>query len=286
MKKSAPFFRIIQWNIQTSIRWYSLLGLLVLFGFMGWRSAIRVVDVLSSSQLSMTVNIWDVLFFSFAGPDVWEYSLLKALPWLISHIIFFYLIGDIATGELMNRGYAIVPMVGSRLRWWFGKQVVLLIFSIGYMLIIMVAVIAGGLFVLPWSWQPSELMISGGIWYIPMGLGIGALLVWIFILFSSTLFALTSMQLTLSLFGRRSFYGFSVISFITIISWLSGIDNPYFSRWLPGSQSMLLRHTFFDPHVPGFSLEWSIIYNITLFSIMFGLGAWFIRFMDIYSPTR
>ena len=282
---SAPFFNMMRWNLRTSLRWNFLAGVFVLFGFMGWRSAIQVVDQLSSPQSVMTANLWDAFFVSFSGPGVWGYSLGQALPWFISHIFFFYLFGDIAIGELLHRGYAVVPLVGSRLRWWYGKEVVLLIFAIGYMLMSMLAVLAGGLIVLPWSWQPSELMISGEMWVMPKGMEIGTLLGWIFILFSSTLYVMASVQLTLSLFGRRSFYGFSAISVIAIISWLLGIDNPYLSRWLPGSQSMLLRHTFFDPNVPGFSMEWSLIYNTTLFLIVFGLGAWYVRRMDIYGPT-
>lgn len=281
----APFFTTMRWNLRTSLRWHSLAGVFVLFGFMGWRSAMQVVDQLSSSQSVMTANLWDAVFVSFSGPGVWGYSLLQAMPWLISHILFFYLFGDIAVGELVYRGYAVVPLVGSRLRWWYGKEVVLLIFAIGYMLMSMLAVLTGGLIVLPWSWQPSELMISGQIWVMPSDIEIVTLPGWIFILFSSTLYTLASMQLTLSIISRRSFYGFSAVSVVTIISWLLGIDNPYLSRWLPGSQSMLLRHTFFDPKVPGFSMEWSLIYNITLFLIVFGVGTWYVRRMDIYGPA-
>lgn len=285
MMSKTPLFTTICWNLRTSLRWHTLAGVFVLFGFMGWRSAIQVVDQLSFLQSVMKANLWDAFFVSFSGPGVWGYSLVQALPWLISHILFFYLFGDIAVGELRYRGYAVVPLVGSRIRWWFGKEVVLLIFAIGYMLMSMLAVLIGALIILPWSWQPSELMISDQIWVMPNDMEIVALLGWIFILFSSTLYALASMQLTLSLISRRSFYGFSAVSVVTIISWLLGIDNPYLSRWLPGSQSMLLRHTFFDPNVPGFSMEWSLIYNTTLFLIVFGLGTWYVRRMDICGPA-
>jgi hypothetical protein len=285
MMSNAPFFTMMRWNLRISLRWHSLAGIFVLFGFTGWRSAIQVVDQLSSLQSVMKANLWDAFFVSFSGPGVWGYSLVQALPWLISHILFFYLFGVIAIGELLYRGYAVVPLVGSRLRWWFGKEVALLIFAVGYVLMTVLAVLAGGSIILPWSWQPSELMISGEMWVMPKGMEIGTLLGWIFILFSSTLYALASVQLTLSLIGRRSFYGFSAIAVIAIISWLLGIDNPYLSRWLPGSQSMLLRHTFFDPNVPGFSMEWSLIYNITLFLIVLSVGAWYVRRMDIHGPT-
>jgi MFS superfamily sulfate permease-like transporter len=69
---------------------------------------------------------------------------------------------------------------------------------------------------------------------------------------------------------------------VMLVSWLLGTDSPTLVRWLPSSQSMLLRHTLFEPSVPEFSVQWSLLYNVMLALVAIGGGRWYIARMDIF----
>ncbi len=281
----ARFLRVIAWSLRAWFRPWIPIAVGALFLFIGWRSASQVVDVARSAPTPMTANVWDGFLVSFMGPEAWSAAPLAMLPWFVSHLFFLYLIGDLANGELLQRGYAVVPLIGSRLRWWWGKVVTLLVITVGYTLLSLAAVLIVSAVQLPWSWQISALLKAEAARFVPDDLGVEALLGWTFLLFGSTLFTMTSLQILLSIVWRHSFYGLTAISIIAIFSWLLGIGNPSLVRWLPGSQSMLLRHTFFDPKVPGFSLEWSLLYNAILAVGAISVGIWYVRQMDIFGPS-
>ena len=127
----VAFHRLLRWNLRSSLRWWWPVAAGVLCCFIGWRSALQAAALVNSSQTQVTANVWDAFFIYFAGPGVWDSSLLRMLAWFVPHLLFCYLIGDLANGELLQRGYVVVPLVGSRLRWWWGKMVTLLLLARG-----------------------------------------------------------------------------------------------------------------------------------------------------------
>jgi len=279
------FFRMLRWNLKSLPLWWRVFLTTALFAFVGWRSTRDAIALANTLQPPTIVNVWDAIFISLAGPDIWNSSLLAMLPWFLSHTLFFYLVGDFANGELLRMGYTVIPLVGSRLQWWIGKATALFVLAFGYTTIGFLTILTISSAWLPWSWQKSDLISAGTLWPLPETLGIAGLLGWAVLLFISTLVALAYVQTTLAIIWRHSFYGFFSIVAIIILSWLFGTGNLLLVRWLPGSQSMLLRHTFFDPVVPGFPLEWSLIYNIALALIAIGLGAWLMQHTDIFGYT-
>lgn len=277
------FFRLLHWNLRSWLCWWYLPAAGALFIFTGWRSAVEAAGLARS--VPTAANVWDAFFVSFAGPDAWNPASPEALAWLASHLLFFYLIGDLANGELLQRGYTVVPLIGSRRRWWWGKAGALLLISIGYALLGLLAALVGSMARLPWSWRGSGLLAALlPSW--PDSLGVAALCGWTFLLVCSTLFAMAGLQMVLSILWRRSFHGLIAISLITMLSWLMGVGNPRLIRWLPGSQSALLRHTLFDVAVPGFPLAWSLVYNAILSMAVLGLGLWCVRRMDILGQSE
>lgn len=281
----ASLPRTTAWSLRSAVRWWWFVLPGLLFLFTGWRAAQQAANLASAAGSPLTANVWDAFFIAFAGPDAWSASLLPMLAWFIPHLIFFYLVGDLAHGELVQRGHAVMPLVGSRLCWWAGKIITLLFITIGFVVWNMCIVLAGSLTRLPWSWGASELWQSGQLKPLAGDMTPPTLLWLVGVLFSSTLFATASLQLVLSLVLRHSFYGFAVISAVMLTSWLLGSGYPSLTRWLPGSQSMLLRHTFFDPKVPDFSLAWSLIYNAALTLAVIIGGAWYVRRMDIFGSV-
>lgn len=278
----AQFFRLFRWNLKSSLRWWWPVAALALVAFIGWRGALEAIEVFNFSQPLVMANVWDAFFITFAGPGLWDTTLLRMLGWFVPHLLFFYFIGDLANGELSLQGAAVVPLIGSRLRWWWGKMFLLAVLSVGYTILCLFVVLAVSLAQLPWSWQGGTLLNSGTLIPISNPVSGAELLSWVFVLLSSTLFAMSCFQTTWAILRRRSFYGFVAVSMVLLLSWLLGSENPHLVRWLPGSQSMLLRHTLFDQNVFRFSFQWSFIYNAVQALLMVCIGAWYVKRMDIF----
>jgi hypothetical protein len=251
----------------------------VIFSLIGLLSVYDVVIY----PVSSSKNVWDILFVTFMGPSISDDSLFNLIFWFLPYLMFFYMFGNIAEEELSHRGVSIIPLIGSRRKWWLGEVATLFILSIIYVLIGIATVLAVSLFFLPWSNQISSFLLSGELWQIPKDMTVVTLMIrWIFLLFGSTLFALSFIQMALSVIWRNSFTALILVCAVMILSWLFGIGHPYVVRWLPGSQSMLLRHTFLDPTVYGFSLTWSLVYNAIIVLIILAVSFIYVRRMDIF----
>lgn len=276
----VPFSRVIHINFKTTLRMKDLILTVVIFSLIGLFSVYDVVTFPSSCAK----NVWDVLFVAFAGPLISNDSLFTLIFWFLPYLMFFYMFGNIAEEELSQRGVSIIPLIGSRRKWWLGEVVTLLILSFIYVLAGIATVLAVSLFFLPWSNQISPFLFSGEIWQtIPKDTTVVTLMIrWIFLLFGSTLFAVSFIQMVLSVIWRNSFTALILVCTVMILSWLFGIGHPYLVRWLPGSQSMLLRHTFLDPTVYGFYLTWSLVYNAIIILIVLAVSFIYVRRMDIF----
>jgi len=278
MKGSVPFQNILVWNLKSTLRWQYFLYPVLAFCFIGWSSSLYVNRLL----LDIEKNVWDGVFISFAGPGVWSTSIVEMFRWFVPYLLFFYLVGDLAEGELSLRGYAIIPAIGSRLHWWLGKVITLFIFAIGYSLFGVCVVILSAALILPWNTQLSPFLLE--LWQDTEVLSISQLIAWITILVSNTLFAVALLQITVSIWLRKPFYAFAFVSTVMVLSWLAGIESPNIVRWLPGSQSMLLRHTEFDSSVLNFPLAWSVIYNLVVTLLVFLGSIRYMLFLDISIP--
>jgi len=278
--RKVPFSRVIHINFKTTLRMKDLILTVVTFSLIGLFSVYEIATFPSSCAK----NVWDILFVTFMGPSISNDSLFNLIFWFLPYLMFFYMFGNIAEEELLQRGVSIIPLIGSRRKWWLGEVATLLILSFIYVLIGIATVLAVSLFFLPWSNQISPFLFSGEIWQtIPKDMTVVTLMIrWIFLLFGSTLFAVSFIQMVLSVIWRNSFTALILVCTVMILSWLFGIGHPYLVRWLPGSQSMLLRHTFLDPTVYGFYLTWSLVYNAIIILIVLAVSFIYVRRMDIF----
>jgi hypothetical protein len=280
---SVSCSRVIRLNLKTVFRWKDLLWTVVLFAVMGLLSVYEVVPY----RTTLSRNVWDVLFVTFSGPALTNDSLFEFARWFLPYLFFFYLFGNTAEEDLSQRGVSIIPLIGSRRKWWLGEVATLLFLSLFYVMAgIAVILIVSGCF-LPWSMHLSPFLLSGGIWpAIPKNLTVVTLILqWIFPLFFGTLSAISLLQTALSIQWRNAFTSLIAVSAIMILSWLFGIRRPHVVRWLPGSQSMLLRHTFLEPNVYGFSLTWSLVYNAVLILAILAVSLIAVRRINISKET-
>lgn len=270
-----------------TVRWWHLGATLLLFLFNGWQGASQVAAVAQTASDTIPISVWDAVFIGFAGPGLSDGSLLNFLRWFMPHLLFLYMIGDLAHGELIQRGHAVVPAIGSRRRWWWGKITLLALLTLGYVTLGVVAALIGASTVLPWSgaWQGGIFRLAGWTTSAQFPSSGATLLAWILVLFIGTLFGLAVWQTALSVLLRRSIYGLIATLSVTICSWFLGTNQPALVRWLPGSQSMLLRHSLWDAQVPAFSLQWSVVYNLVLAGAAIVLGIWHVGQMDIFGKS-
>ncbi len=273
------FSRVIRLNVKTAFRWKNLLWIVALFAAIGLFGVYEVV----SYPTVLSKNVWDVLFVTFSGPGLTNDSLFEFVHWFLPYLFFFYLFGNIAEEDLSQRGVSLIPLIGSRRTWWLGEVVTLLILSLFYVVTGVVTTLIVSRCLLPWSANLSPFLLSSGIWQtIPKDLTVAMLILrWIFPLFFGTLVAVSFLQMTLSIWWRNAFLSFIAASAMMILSWLFGIRHPSVVRWLPGSQSMLLRHTFLEPQVHGFSLAWSLGYNAVIILAVLVVSFICIRRIDI-----
>ena len=275
----VSFSRVIRINFKTTLRMKDLILTVVIFSLIGLFSVYEVATFPSPCAK----NVWDVLFVAFAGPSISDDSLFTLIFWFLPYLMFFYMFGNIAEDELSQRGVSIIPLIGSRRKWWLGEVVTLLILSFIYVLAGIATVLAVSLFFLPWSNQISPFLLSLKLWQIPKDTTVVTLMIrWVFLLFGSTLFAVSFIQMAFSVIWRNSFTALILVCAVMILSWLFGIGHPYLVRWLPGSQSMLLGHTFLDPTVYGFSLTWSLVYNAIIVLIVLAVSFIYVHRMDIF----
>lgn len=282
--KKAPFLRVLSWQIRASLRGWHLLVSGLLFAFIGWQGATQAIRLADAAKVK--TNVWDAFFIAFAGPAAWGIALVAMLGWFVPHLLFFYMTGDVVCGELQRQGYIILPLIGSRRQWWWSKGVFQLLLSFGYTVWGGLVTLVSAAGRLPWTWEISDLLKSGALWPWPPKADVITLLGWGVLLWGSTLYALGTLQMLMALIGGRSIYALAGIVVIALLSWLLGADQPGLIRWWPGSQSMLLRHTFLEPTIPGFSLAWSLAYNAIVGAAALGVGAWRVQRMDVLGPEE
>lgn len=273
---TVPFLRVMRVNVKDVFRLRNLILTVFIFSLMGLLGAYII-----SEPSSYPSNVWDVLFFTFAGPPIQSESFFEFIFWFLPFLMFFYLFGNNAEEELSRRGDTIIPLIGSRRKWWLGKVVTLLLISIVYMLIGISTVLLVGAIFFPFSTKLSTTLLQ----YVPNGIGVISFVGLIFLLYTSTLFALSFVQTVLAVMWRNSFTALIFVAALMVVSWVFGTNRVHIVPWLPGSQAILLRHTLFEPSVPHFNLSFSLFYNLTIILISFVVGFLYIRRMDILKET-
>jgi len=272
--KKLSIIRVISFNLQTYTRWRPAFLFGLFFVLEAWKIA---ADFTSSIK-----SIGDFYFLFFSGPGNGSLSLIEILVWFIPQMLFYFLIGDIAYDELSQRGSVLLPILGSRWGWWSGKVLTLFVFSLIYVSGLILTITLGLIFANPThinSFNSSVTLTS--LWPNSQDFSGGQLILLIALLYISSMFALGCIQMTFSLFCRRSIYGFLLIIGILLVSCFISVNPPWLVRWLPGTQTMLVRHTFIDVTIPDFSFLWSILYNATLVAVSLIIGFWAVKRLDI-----
>lgn len=272
--KNPSVTKLIFYNLQSNMLWCVVLIFGLFFIFTGWSIA--------SANAPDIKNLGDFYFIVFSGPGNVGVSMLELLIWFIPQMLFYYVIGDMAYGELSHKGHILLPVFGSRARWWAGKVITLYIYSLLFVLELFLSFTLGVLLALPIKINSLANWVTlTDFWPGSQAFSGMQLLLIIILIYASSLFALGSLQMALSFLLKRSIYSFLLIIGILLVSCFASIDQPWLVRWLPGAQSILVRHSFIDTSIPDFSLLWSISYNIILATVSVAFGFMKVKWLDI-----
>lgn len=270
------FGRLIVWNLRTSIRWWWAPSTIALFALVGFYGVARLNSVAEMTQLRPAV--WDGFFLSFSGPPIGG-TMLDGLIWLVPQIFLFYLVGDSVSGELAERGESVLPAIGSRWLWWMGKVSSLAISVFAYFTVGFLVVLAISAKSLPWSLGWSRLMLSPEFVPSPKDFGAVFIIGLMFLLLIAT--ALTTVLAQAILAMRfNSINAFIIVSGLAILAWFGSYSRIAIFL-LPGNQSMLGRHSLLATGLAGFSIGWSLAYNVVAIGGAIALGAWWLNRLDI-----
>lgn len=282
---SGPsLFDVLRYSLASMVKGRWLLATLGVYLLVGLASAVRVADYAAASGLA--TNIYDVLFLTFSGPSRHSENPLDGLTWLLPHLLLTFWLGDAASRELHARGVYLLPKIGSRALWWSSKMLTFAAAGTVYFLVGIATVWLVGEVLVRGGTGWSELMRSGQLWPMPAGWSTVQFLSVAWLLFVSTAAAVVAWQNLLAVMLRNSLYAFAIASAVWIISWMGAGAGAETLRWLPGNQSMLVRHSVFDPEVVGFSLLWSLMYNAVLFVSAWWIGRGIVQRLDITGKTE
>lgn len=170
--------------------------------------------------------------------------------------------------------------VGSRLHWWLAQVISVVLATIVYTVLAMAVVLTIAGSMLEWSHPFDTSLVVTEALERPLYANAANITLWMILLLMTTFCTFTIWQTTLSLITRLPTVITGALALILVFSWILGIDRESLVPWLPGSQSMILRHDLFAPDVAGFSLVWSLVYNgIAILAAVF-IGLFYTINMD------
>jgi hypothetical protein len=154
-------------------------------------------------------------------------------------------------------------MVKSRRIWWLGIVITVMLTAIGYVILVILATLAGVMTQLIWDPSLSSFFIRQGIWQAASAMSLMQLMFMIFSLTVSSLMVAGFTQTLVALYTHRTIWGILTVLTLALVAWIVGMGENSLSwqQWLPEVQSILSRHFPFEPRLPSFTITMSLAYN-------------------------
>lgn len=282
-KTWRSFINTIRWHFAFINQQRGWLVAAVVFHFLSGIFSGRQILAVNSLQLyPQQPHIGDGLFLAFSGPSLGDDNLTTLLSWLLSKVFFIMLIGNLINGQLYEHDYVVMFLVRSRRVWWLGITMTVIITAIGYMILVILATLAGVATQLSWSLRLSSFFVTQHIWQAASAMSLMQVLGVIFSLTVSSLAIVGLTQTLIALHTHRTIWGTLTIFTLALIAWIVGMGENVFvwQQWLPEVQSILSRHFPFEPRLPNFTLTMSLVYNSLFAVILLVIGSLLLRNFD------
>lgn len=250
------------------------------FGF-GFFAAIQLLS-LSGNTSSASVNLGDGFFFLFSGPALKNSLLLPLLVWLIDLLFFLIFTGNLASRQFSDLQASILFRSKSRAQWWIGVILTLLLISIEYTMIILGSGILGLLTQLPWNTNLSSFFLGQSLWQAAAFASFFHILFSLAVLEISSFIVVALLQVQLTFLLKRLAFGISFILLLAAITWGMGFFEKIQS-WqivLLLAQSILSRHWPYEPALPFFTIQFSLLFNLVTGLVLCLSGGLLLRHYD------
>jgi hypothetical protein len=272
--------RAFRFSVSSLIHWARITVTITLFLLIGTLAIVSTIII--SIESGIGANIWDVIFTVFAGvtPEASAFELALSYTPLFLFLILF---GNLVKEDLYLQPLYFLLRIGSRRAWWLGKVASLAVAAFCYYSLGMGVIFGLASRFLPFSSTWSSLILYPAQEQIePVFISTGAFIFWALLLSTGTALGMVLLQWILSLVTGNSFFAVILTMFGLIISTKLGTLNANLVKWLPGTQSAILCHNYFNPAVPNFSLTWSLIYNFLWVTVCTVAGIWCLDRIDLY----
>jgi|GEM_PF-1329285 len=250
------------------------------FGF-GFFAAIQL-GALSHNTSSAPVNLGDGFFFLFSGPALKNSSLLPLIVWLIDLLFFLIFTGNLASKQFSDLQTSILFRSKSRAKWWVGVILTILLISIEYTMIILGSGILGLLTQLPWNTNLSSFFLDQSLWQAAAFASFFHILFSLAVLEISSFIVIALLQVQLTFLLKRLAFGISFILLLAAITWGMGFFEKI-QGWqivLLPTQSILSRHWPYEPALPVFTVQFSLLFNLIIVLVLCLGGGLLLRHYD------
>lgn len=229
-------------------------------------------------NINYNANLLDLIFLTLSGPNIREQNIFIDCEWLLVQFVFLYLFVDIGFSSFFEKGSLILLRLGSRSRLW-RIIIIEIIFKILLFLIIQfLTIILMGLVLFPIKWSNTLLATSN---LIRININNFYAVFCMLILLFLTYLTLALIQNIISIIFKTpiiSILFYCILQFFTLNS---GKININLIKWLPGNQSIMVRHTYINSNVVNFNISWSILYNLFFIIALLIIGYIYIYKLDI-----
>jgi hypothetical protein len=227
------------------------------------------------------VNLFNLIFIIFCGPKINEKRLFISFEWIFMNLIILALFSNVTFHQIFERGSLVISRVLSKTDLWVAQIVSLLIMIIGYFIMQFLVTILIGTEVCNISTN-SHINLINKIYTINTDINKIKIIIILFVLLILSSVSIILFQSTLSLILKNPVIALVITLIVQFFTLNSGEININVMRWLPGNQGILLRHDSFSASVVGFSVAWSIVYNLIFILILSLIGFFYIKGLDIY----
>jgi hypothetical protein len=244
--------------------WYLGLIVVIISCLVSWRDFSRLIHTSSS------YTVWEAILSTLAGPRPDDYSLLSALPWLVTNLYFLFHVNRSYSNAPSFLNEQVMLRAGSRTVWSVTQVWLLIIVTAAYCVLLYIGVTLS-MIVFHIAYKPSEL--------ITFDVDAVMILLPIFLLFYGTLLVMATLQFFLVLLLKHPIHGFIISVILYCTAWL--VQDYVILSILPPAQAMIFRHSSYEGQQTHFTLEWSLIYSACLLFIVVTTLIFYARHMDI-----
>ncbi len=173
----------------------------------------------TAHALKLSANMFDLLYYVFAGPDNENTSITDLLAWLTPYLIFLLFTIQVIIDDLEQNAALIFLRIRNRLTWWQGKVLGIIILSFLFTLFLFLITFLISFLFYGWDTNWSSLLIEFNL---PTTIYERPIIVFIqmYLLLWSSLSLVSCIALLSTLIGLRPIYGYFIIFIIMCISWI------------------------------------------------------------------